>query len=173
LVVVDQAQVLTSTLSLVMDGGASLSANSLQKLEGSQGLRMVIPNVTQPPGGGSWYPLHCYQSYTGTDSDGTLTLQNNCLVSIVPWGYKLSAYLQSVAISYVAESGMSWQRNFVVMPLNAPHLEPSSYTFHGTFNPVHNYDYITCADTLTFRVNIGGATGTATVGVTCAFESVP
>lgn len=163
-----------SQLSILFDSAAVLTPGVLQQLAGRSALTRQIPETTQPPGGSNWYSLSCAAGpHAASDTDGTMTPLNNCPYALANWSYRLSTYLQSVTISLVAESGMSWQRNAAAMSRNASHLVPVSYLFHGTFNPVRESDYVSCGDAFTFRVDIGGNTGTATVTATCAFQAVP
>lgn len=48
---------------------------------------------------------------------------------------------------------------------NAPHNVPAGYVFHGTFNPIKKGWYVHYNDSMSFRVNIGGATGTAYLNI--------
>ena len=118
----------TSQLIITFDSTAVLTPELLQHLAGRSALTRQIPDTTQPPGGSSWYRLSCAaRPQAASDTDGTMTLQNTCPYAVANWSYRLSTYLQSLTISLVAESGMSWQRNSAAMSENASHLVSVGY----------------------------------------------
>lgn len=53
----------------------------------------------------------------------------------------------------------------------APHTEPCGYQFHGTYNPVYDYDFLTYTDNLEFRINVGGNTGTGDLKISGSFTA--
>ena len=57
------------------------------------------------------------------------------------------------------------------MPKQAPHVEGCGYIFHGTFNPDHDYGFLTYSDTLIFDVDVDGNIGSATLNITGSFTS--
>jgi hypothetical protein len=127
----------------------------------------VSPQVTGPQGA----YLYCDQAYSFSDSDGTYAFQHACGGTTGPWGFKMSSGLCAITTGSVAESGMSWTRNGANMPQQAPHVEGCTYIFHGTYNPDNDYDFMTYNDVLTFRIDISGQTGTATLDIKGSFTS--
>lgn len=151
---------MTSTLKVTFSSG---SQSALKKaIENKVRTSSVKPSLTiPPPGGGGYSDLHCNQAYSVSDSDGTFTYQHSCTGTTSAWGYKLSVAVQAITVSDVDEYGMVWDRNGTSMPDQADHLEPASYQFHGTFNPVHNGDDIVYVDQFTFTIDVDGDTGSA------------
>lgn len=125
---------------------------------------MAVGGQVKTPSGVN---LRCSVSnYRYSDSNGTFNIRNNCKYKTVNWGYQLSAGVQSITTSTIAETGMSWSKLFTTQPRNAPHpAVPKNYAFHGTFKPTKNGDSIGYNDQFVFRVNVGGRTGTATLKV--------
>jgi hypothetical protein len=107
--------------------------------------------------------LRCGQNPSWSDANGTLHMRFNCKYGTINWGYKLSARLQAIITSNVTERGASWWKNGKHMPRNSGHVKGKSYLFHGTFKPVGHGDHIQSQDYFTFRVNIGGQTGTGSL----------
>jgi hypothetical protein len=155
-----------SFVTVQLDSPSSAAASKV-----SSYLRAATPAAIPAAGptGGAF--LLCNQLHTFTDSNGTYTLQHACGGTTAPWGYKISGGLCAVAISSVAEPGMSWTRNGATQPRQAAHNVACSYQFHGTYNPDHDFDSITYSDSFTFRVDIHGATGTAHLGISGSFYS--
>jgi hypothetical protein len=117
--------------------------------------------------------LYCNRFYRFTDSNGSFTFQHACRGTTGPWGYQLSTGLCAIVVSGVAEpSGMAWTRNGVRQGNQAPHPPKfCRYQFHGNFNPEHDFDVIAYNDHFTFRVNVGGHTGSADLHIHGSFYS--
>jgi hypothetical protein len=115
--------------------------------------------------------LYCNVLYRFSDGDGTFTFQHKCGGTTGPWGYKLISGLCSIVISDVKESGMAWTRNGKKQGNMKGHLEYCGYQLHGNFNPDHDYDFITYSDNMTFRVEVGGQTGSGDVRISGSFTS--
>ncbi|WP_329457478.1 hypothetical protein [Streptomyces sp. NBC_01497] len=107
--------------------------------------------------------LRCDKNPHWSDARGRLDKRFNCHHSTVNWGYRISAGLRSVITGRVAERGTSWWKNGRHMPKNAPHTVARNYHFHGTFEPVGHGSHVQSQDYMTFRVTIGGRTGTGTL----------
>jgi len=105
--------------------------------------------------------LHCNRAYRFSDSNGSFTFQHRCGGTTGPWGYQLSTGLCAIVISGVSESGMAWTRNG----------RRQGTQFHGTFNPEHDFDVIAYNDHFTFRVEVGGQTGTGNLDIHGSFYS--
>jgi hypothetical protein len=136
----------------------------------------VASALAQPPadaaGGPNGQLLVCNQFHRFTDSNGSWTFQHRCGGTTGPWGYQINAGLCAIAISPVSESGMQWTRNGRRMPRQAPHPNVfCRYQFHGTYNPEHDFDVISYNDHFTFRVEVGGQTGTANLDIHGTFYS--
>lgn len=151
---------MTSTLTITFRSGSqsTLKKAIMNSLLGGS----VTPNLPiPPPGSGGYSNLHCNQSYSLSDSDGTFTYQHACGGTTSSWGYKLAAAVQAITVGDVDEFGMVWDRNGASQPDGAPHLEPAWYQFHGTFNPLHDGDNLVYVDQFTFTVDVDGQTGSA------------
>ncbi|WP_158702447.1 hypothetical protein [Kitasatospora sp. MMS16-BH015] len=158
-----------STLSVAFDH--TLNATELTKVKNTLADKAatvgVHPQVTGPQGA----YLYCDHYYSFSDGDGTYSFQHACGGSTGPWGFQQSGALCSIVTGSVSEAGMTWTRNGSNMSRQAPHVEGCGYTFHGTYNPDNDYDWITYNDVLTFRVNVGGQTGSATLTIQGSFTS--
>lgn len=110
----------------------------------------------------------CNHLYSFSDSDGTYTVQHACGGSTAPWGFKLSSSIRSIVVGNVAESGMSWYKNYGKQPTQASHLVDPAYQFHGTYNPVRMNDKVNYSDSFSFRHNVGGG-GSAVVSISGAW----
>ena len=115
--------------------------------------------------------LYCNHAYSFSDSDGNYTFQHKCGGTTGPWGYQLSTGLCSIVVSEVRETGMAWTRNGTRQGNNAAHTEGCRYQFHGTYNPDHDYDFLTYSDTFNFTVDIDGEEGAADVAIHGSFTS--
>ncbi|WP_066956420.1 hypothetical protein [Streptomyces lushanensis] len=107
--------------------------------------------------------LRCDRNPSWSDANGTLHARFNCKYSTINWGYKISARVKSFITSKVNERGVSWWNNGTRKPRNAGHVVGKSYHFHGTLKPVRHGDHVQFQDYMTFRVNIGGRTGTGSI----------
>ncbi|MFD7899973.1 hypothetical protein [Streptomyces sp. NPDC059743] len=107
--------------------------------------------------------LRCDKNPSWSDANGTLHARFNCKYSTINWGYKISARVKSFITSKVNERGVSWWNNGKRKPKNAGHVVGKSYHFHGTLKPVRHGDHVQFQDYMTFRVNIGGRTGTGSI----------
>ena len=115
--------------------------------------------------------LYCNHFYRFSDSDGSYTFQHKCGGTTGPWGYQLSTGLCSIVVTDVREHGMAWHRNGKKEPTQSPHLKFCRYQFHGTYNPDHDYDFISYSDTFTFKVDVGGEVGNADLVISGSFTS--
>lgn len=169
IVVSDTANAYESSLTLQLDAPVSSTAADQIKSTLKGALQTAQPNVAGPSGGAF---LLCNQAHLFTDSDGTFSFQHACGGTTGPWGYLMSSGLCSIVTGNVAESGMAWTRNAATQPRQAAHpSEGCGYQYHSTYNPEHDFDSITYNDVLSFRVNVGGATGSATLDITGSFYS--
>ncbi|WEH33218.1 hypothetical protein PZB75_07390 [Streptomyces sp. AM 4-1-1] len=107
--------------------------------------------------------LRCDKNPSWSDARGTLSARFNCHHSTINWGYRISAKLRAVITGKVTEQGVSWWSNGRRKPRNAGHVVGKSYHFHGTLKPVRHGDHVQFQDHMTFRVNIGGRTGTGSL----------
>jgi hypothetical protein len=130
--------------------------------------------LLHPGGGGSagvnpaaddFQDLNCNEHYPFTTSDGKFDYMHGCGASTAPWGFKISAAVQAIVVGEVTESGMTWELNGTMQGSQAPHTEPEDYPFHGTFNPLHDGDYLTYLDYYTFAIEVGGETGRGAITV--------
>jgi hypothetical protein len=107
--------------------------------------------------------LSCGGSGKWSDSNGTLSLQYSCSsTDYLAWGYTISPAVKAIIVSSVTEQGLSWWRNGVSMPRNAPHVVPKDYLLHGTMSGATTNSTIQYQDYLTFRHNLGGG-GTGSI----------
>ncbi|MEU3186748.1 hypothetical protein ABZ707_21470 [Streptomyces sp. NPDC006923] len=107
--------------------------------------------------------LRCDRNPSWSDANGTLSARFNCRYGTINWGYKISTRVKSLITGNVNERGVSWWNNGKRKPKNAGHVVGKSYHFHGTLKPVKHDDRVQFQDYMTFRVNIGGRTGTGSL----------
>lgn len=142
-----QSATYEETLSIQFEGNSRPPVTGLLLAE--------QPNVT----------IHCNNFTYFDDDNGRYTIQHQCGGNTAPWGFKIAASRCAIAVSLVAEEGMNWTRNGLRQGRQASHLEACDYQFHGNYNPARDGDHITYSDVLTFKVNVGGTPGTATLNV--------
>jgi hypothetical protein len=108
--------------------------------------------------------LSCGGSGRWPDNNGSLTLQYTCSTrDSLAWSYVISAPVQAIIVSNVAERGLDWWVNGVAKPRNAPHNVVKSYLFHGTMTGATRGTTVDYQDYMTFRHNLGsGGTGSIT-----------
>lgn len=110
-----------------------------------------------------------------SDYDGTMTLNFACWIHKVFWSYIFSLALQAIAQRPVIEFGMLWQRNWGRYHQQAPHPVARGYgprdQWHGTFNPVYDFDEIDYIDQFAFDVR--GAPARGQLIIFGAFLAVP
>jgi hypothetical protein len=100
--------------------------------------------------------------YAWADENASFSYQKARGVNAAPWGFKLLPWLRSATISPVTESGFAWySRAAANYGQNASHVVPADYHVHGTMNPIRPGWYVRYSDDLTFRIAVGGGTGTA------------
>lgn len=109
-----------STLKLTKNGKTTTQRGKYQT-----GASRTV--VTAPSGAF----LNCNQFYSFADSNGKYTTQHACGGSTAPWGFKIAGAVCGIVTSPVAEAGMSWTRNGVNQPRQAPHSQGCAYQFHG------------------------------------------
>jgi hypothetical protein len=150
-----------------------MSAATAAQVKAALTQRMAAPESTVAPlaAGPSGAFLYCNVLYRFSDADGTFSFQHKCGGTTGPWGYKLSAGLCAITISEVHEPGMEWVRNGKKQGRQHDHNYPCTEQFHGTFNPDHDYDFISYSDSFTFRIDVGGQTGSADVTIHGSFTS--
>lgn len=150
-----------------------LNAGAAAQVKAALAQRMAAAESTQATAaaGPAGAFLYCNVLYRFSDGDGSWTFQHKCGGTTGPWGYKLSSGLCSIVISTVHETGMAWVRNGKREPRQSPHTEGCGYQFHGNYNPDHDYDFISYSDTFTFRVDVGGETGSGDVNIHGSFTS--
>lgn len=107
--------------------------------------------------------LRCDKNPSWTDARGTLSARFNCHHNTINWGYKISAKARAIISGKVTEQGVSWWNSGKRKPKNAGHVVGKSYHFHGTLKPVKHRDHVQFQDYMTFRVNVGGKTGTGSL----------
>ncbi|WP_328989547.1 hypothetical protein OG394_25255 [Kribbella sp. NBC_01245] len=124
-----------------------------------------LANPVQPvnsPAIGPEY-ISCGGSGRWSDTNGSLTLQYTCSTrDSLAWSYRISAAVQAIIVSNVAERGLSWWVNGVEKPRNAPHNVHKSYLFHGTMTGATRGTRVEYQDYLSFRHNLGGG-GTGSI----------
>jgi hypothetical protein len=154
-----------STLRVVMDRGAD---GGPVKLTGADGARMAevlaagaaLPKAVKAAGKKGPATLRCSRNPRWSDARGTLGARFNCRHNTVNWGYKISAKVKDIITSKVDEQGVWWWKNGKRQPKNAGHAVDR---FHGTLKPVEHGDRVQLQDHMTFRVNVGGKTGTGSL----------
>jgi hypothetical protein len=156
-----------SSLTVQLDKPVSASTARQIKSSLERAIRTSRPDAG--PTGGEF--LVCNKVHSFSDFDGTYTIQHACRGTTGPWGYKQSPGLCAITISDVYEHGMAWTRNGTRQGTQSPHTEYCGYQFHGNYNPEHDFDTIAYNDTLTFRVDVGGQTGNATLIASGSFYS--
>lgn len=107
--------------------------------------------------------LRCNSNPSWSDARGTLHARFNCAHHTINWGYNIARKVQAVITGPVSEAGVSWWCNGRTRPRNAPHRQSAGYLFHGTLKPVAHGDHVQFQDHMTFRVNIGGRSGTGSL----------
>jgi hypothetical protein len=158
----------TGNLTIQLD--KPVSASTASRIESSLERATQTSHPNAGPTGGAF--LVCNKVHSFSDSDGTFTFQHRCGGTTGPWGYRLSAGLCSIVISRVNESGMTWTRNGKRQGKQSPHPgEVCRYQFHGNFNPEHDFDIISYSDNYTFRIDVGGETGSADLNIHGSFYS--
>lgn len=118
-----------------------------------------------------YHAIHCNSSYSFSDADGRFSVQRRCGSTLVPWGYKFSATLQSICVDYtVDETGLRWWRNGARQTNQSPHNNRGcGYQFHGTLNPVPIGSLVRYADDYSFRHSVGGG-GNAALNINGKLE---
>jgi len=162
-----------STLRLVLDAAPAGRPQGLPPALRRQIALLVGAPISAAPAAGpegrrSAAPrgpavLRCDRNPSWSDARGTLHARFNCHHHVVNWGYRISRKVQSVITGRVVEAGVSWWRNGRAQPRNAGHTVGADYLFHGTLKPVHHGDHVQFQDHMTFRVVIGGRTGTGSL----------
>ncbi|MFF3754905.1 hypothetical protein ACFYYH_31415 [Streptomyces sp. NPDC002018] len=136
-------------------------------VRGREAAQTAGPGARQPagPAGRKKGPatLRCDKNPSWSDGNGTLHARFNCKYGTINWGYKISTRVKSFITGNVNERGVSWWSNGKRKPKNAGHVVGKSYHFHGTLKPVKHADRVQFQDYMTFRVNIGGRTGTGSI----------
>lgn len=112
-------------------------------------------------------------NYRFSDTNGGFQIRNNCLYNNANWSYQISRTLAGKITSNVSESGLVWYKGGVLQGKNAPHTVPANYFFHGTMSNVRNHETVTYGDQLSFRVLIGGRTGSAVLTIGGTVKMVP
>ena len=161
----------TVTLRITLDAAPSGSATTAAKTEQNQLYASLTSRLaaaqaqTSAPAAthGGPYLMYCNTNPTYTGAHGTLDARFNCAYNVINWGFRIAPSVQSNITTEVNERGVSWWKNGMKMPPNAPHIKDKTYIFHGTLNPVRNGDVIQFQDYMTFGVRIGGRTGTGTL----------
>lgn len=112
----------------------------------------------------------CYGSAGFPDSNGTFTEDYRCgSPHDILWSWTMNPSVQSIVTSGVTERGLSFWVNGAFKGQNAPHVESAWYQFHGRMNPIwvgnHHYagNNVDFSDYYTFRVNVGGRTGSGSI----------
>lgn len=132
----------------------------------------TLPENAQIQSAPSDANIYCNGSYGFSHENGFYTIQRACGTQTAQWGFRLSPYTQSIIVGYVRELGMDWKKNGIWKPRMAPHTVPSSYRFHGTYNPVRAGDSVYYNDVFAFRHNMGpGGEGTVTIYGSLSFRA--
>lgn len=119
-----------------------------------------------PPTGSNGYAnFHCNDNLQRTDSDGTFGAHRTCGESSTSWYWEMAPQLVAICSSLATEDGMEYSIDAVKVNKSSPHVEPCAYLFHGTWHGTNFHDYLWYADFVTFRVQVGGETGTAEVDI--------
>ncbi|ASU82577.1 hypothetical protein CDO52_07070 [Nocardiopsis gilva YIM 90087] len=170
------------TLSITLDGEAGAPEPTLTEQEQSQLDELLSePAAESEPSPGSSTPqfeskavqlagkakgpvtLRCDKNPRWSDARGTLSARFNCHHNTINWGYKISSKVKSIITGKVHERGVAWWKNGRRMPKNAGHVVGKSYHFHGTLKPVKHNNVVQFQDYMTFRVRVGGKTGTGSI----------
>lgn len=106
--------------------------------------------------------LKCNKIYIFSNTKNSYSIQHRCGATSSPWGLDLSSKLCSIVTSAVHEDGMRWSRDGVERAKQAQHTVGCEYYFHGTYNPDRDGDFISYADTFTFKT-VGNGNGTLNV----------
>jgi hypothetical protein len=167
-----------TTLTLTLDaapGGGRLQLSAAEREQIADVLGVPVRELTSASPGGKASKgaapaakkgpatLRCDKNPSWTDARGTLNARFNCHHNTVNWGYKISAKARAIISGKVTEQGVSWWNNGKRKPKNAGHVVGDSYHFHGTLKPVKHRDHVQFQDYMTFRVNVGGKTGTGSL----------
>ena len=161
--------------SLTIQFSNPVSESTVSKIKSSlQGTLSASPHNAGPTG----EFLVCNKAHNFSDSDGTFSIQHACGGTTGPWGFRQSAGLCAIVVSPVSEpAGMAWTRNGTRQGNQAPHsgakAKECGNTFHGTFNPEHDFDSITYNDHFTFEIEVSGETGSADLDIDGSFYSAP
>jgi hypothetical protein len=155
---------------LTVHFGNPLTAAAAARAESELSQRLASPRGPAAHGPQGAF-LYCDHLYRFSDSDGSYTFQHKCGGTTGPWGYRLSTGLCSIVVTDVHEHGMAWHRNGKKQGTQAQHTEHCRYQFHGTYNPDHDYDFISYSDTFTFKVDVGGEVGNADLVISGSFTS--
>lgn len=142
-----------TTLELTRNGVTTITKTDIKP-------QLVTPDAAGPQNA----LIHCNKAYLYTDQDGTYSIQHACAGTTAPWGYRFSAAFCSIERGNIHESGMTWTRNGVVQGMQAFHdygCSTVSDQFHGTYNPVRDYDKVTYKDIFTFLIQ--GGSGKLTI----------
>jgi hypothetical protein len=126
----------------------------------------------QHPNGHHRYPVvKCSDpNRTFTDRNGRFDVRYNCRVDKVNWRFKVSRKLVAIADGNMKETGMVWYTGTRKLGQNSNHDVPVDYPLHGTQGGMKDGDILHWHDTLIFRVNVGGNTGTAHLGIGGTFK---
>ncbi|MDI5964972.1 hypothetical protein [Streptantibioticus silvisoli] len=156
-----------TALRLVLDGGRPLSAAVRARIASLLGVPATTagPMTQRQPSAAARGPavLRCDKNPSWSDARGTLHARFNCHAHTVNWGYLISARVRAVITGPVTEAGVSWWRDGKRQPKNAGHVVGAGYLFHGTLKPVNHDQHVQFQDYLTFRIEIGGRTGTGSL----------
>jgi hypothetical protein len=156
-----------TTVRIVLDGNRGGSAARLASAQRQRITMLAAPSeaIHNSVGGTSKkpVPVRCNTNPHWSDSNGRLDARFNCKYSNINWGYRISKKVRAIITGPVAEKGVHWWKNGKKMPSNAPHAVGASYHFHGTLKPVKSGDVVQMQDYMTFRVNVGGSTGTGSI----------
>ncbi|GLU47849.1 hypothetical protein [Nocardiopsis ansamitocini] len=107
--------------------------------------------------------MKCDKNSKWSDGNGTLNARFNCRSNVINWGYEISTKVRGIITGQVNERGVSWWKNGTRIPKGAPHLVGKNCHFHGTLKPVKSGDVVQFQDYMTFRVRVGGKTGTGSI----------
>lgn len=106
------------TIAYTYDTAATKTTLTLKfpSVAGAQGMvfKKSVDSVLHPQGEADMNSMaydgdvRCGQSYGWSDANGYFTYQHGCGTTTAPWGFKISATVQSIITSLVAEAGMEW-----------------------------------------------------------------
>jgi len=164
-----------STLDVAWDKSLppAKAAELKKSLEGAEAEQKPHTLVQLPDGGGDYPVVKCSDPQRRFDDrNGRFDVRYQCGINAVNWGFLVSRKLVGIADGPMEESGVAWHTATKFLGKNRNHHVPVDYWLHGTQRGISNNDILHWYDTITFRVNVGGNTGTAHLHIGGSFKVV-